>query len=62
MVKKHAEFVAAEKIKDEMLDGILVETGMAESNASAEETTDEKVADDKSVKAEYSRHLVNESP
>ena len=35
---------------------------MAESNAFVEDTTNENVADDKSVKAENSRHRVNESP
>jgi hypothetical protein len=62
LVKKQAELVAAEKRKHDMLAGILVETGMAESNGGAEDTTDGKVACDKSVKAEDSRQRVNESP
>ena len=62
LVKKQAELVAAEKKKHDMLASILVETGMAESSAVAEDTTDGKAADDKSVKAEDSRHRVNESP
>ena len=62
LVKKQTELVAAEKRKQDMLAGILVETGMAESNVDAEETTNGKVADDKSVKTEDSRQRVNESP
>jgi len=62
LVKKQAELVAAEKIKLDMLAGILVETGMAESVAGAEDTPNGKVAVDKSVNAEDSRHRVNESP
>jgi hypothetical protein len=58
-VKKHTELVAEEKKKHDMLTSILVETGMAESSAVAEDTTDGKVADDKSIKAEDSRHRVN---
>ena len=54
LVKKQAELVAAGKKKHDMLAGILVETGMAESIAVVEDTTDGKVADDKSVKAENS--------
>ena len=61
LVKKQAELVAVEKRKHGMLVGILAETGMAKSNASDEETTNGKVADDKSVKVEVSRQRVNES-
>ena len=62
MIKNNAEFVAAEKKKHDMLASILVETDKTESSATEKDTTDGKVADEKLVKSEDSRHRVNESP
>ncbi len=60
--KKQAELVVAEKKKQDRLASSLIETDMAESSASVEDTTYGNVGDDKSVKVEDLRHRVNESP
>ena len=60
--KKQAELATAEKKKHDILAGNLVETGMAKTSAAAKDISNGKAANDKVIKAEESRHRINESP
>ncbi len=60
LVKKEAQLVAAEKRKHDALAGILVETGMAETED--KETDKNQPSSNAVVKVEASRNRVNESP